>query len=108
VRVYVNDILLASQAAGNGGIATESGEPHTTGSMAVKEMYDETDTRVGVAALFKGADGGTETWSYYCYAPEERCAPAVGSPTADDPIFETNYIECGACHGGNIFTEYMP
>jgi hypothetical protein len=102
VRVYTNDTLVTSLAAGNGGFGSESGIQHTPGSMAVKEMYDGADTLVGVAVLLKeqAVDG---VWVMYCYGPDTRCTSGV-SGTAEAPWFGVDDISCGGCHGGNIFT----
>ncbi len=103
VRVHQTQILLDSLEVGNGGIGSTSGVPHPTGSMAVKEMYDDADTLVGAAVLYKYNDESAG-WAMWCYGPAERCATGVGETTADAPYYGLNPIDCGACHGGNIFT----
>lgn len=102
VRVYFNDTLVSSIAAGNG--AFGSNLPHTTGSMAVKELYDETDTRVGVAAALK-TEGNFQRWVYYCFGPGERCAWGRGPFTEAEPLYGVGgQVDCGICHGGLVFT----
>lgn len=103
VRVYFNDVLLQSFRAGNG----QPEQPrvaHTTGSMAVKEFYDDTDTLVGAAAALK-IDGPSERWAYYCTGPEERCATGRGPFTTASPLYGVGLqVDCGFCHGGLVFT----
>lgn len=102
VRVYFNPALLDSIAAGNG--LFETMLPHATGSMAVKELYDETDTQVGVAAELK-VDGNFAQWAYYCRGPADRCALGEGPFTAEEPAYGiAGRVPCGICHGGFVFT----
>ena len=102
VRVWLNDIAIASQAAGNGEVG---GTPHDLYTAAVKEIYDGAD-RVGAAMLFKTAEGDLpDSVTYWCYGPAGRCASGDGDTTADAPIFGTGLnVACGSCHGGTIFS----
>ncbi len=104
VRVHLTNTLVESIAAGNGGLGSESGQAHTFGSMAVKELYDDDDMLVGIAALLRQTD--SDGWITYCYGPIERCATGMGPFTQDDPYFDldSNTLTCRGCHAGNIFT----
>lgn len=102
VRVYFNETLVASIAAGNGVLQTLV--PHSTGSMAVKELYDETDALVGIAAALK-LEGNFQRWAYYCHGPGERCAWGRGPFTEAEPLYGiAGQVDCGLCHGGSVFT----
>jgi hypothetical protein len=99
VRVWWNDTLVASQHAHNG---TIGGTPHTTGSMAVKEMYDANDMRIGRAAMLK-TPGGSTKWVYFCDSTDvARC---TGDATLTVPHYgdDTSAVDCSGCHGGNIY-----
>lgn len=102
VRVYLNDTLIQSVAAGNGGVASASGVSHTAGSMTVKEFYDDA-TLVGVGVLYKYGEGAND-WAMWCYGPAGRCSSTVPANTVDNPMHEINAFACAACHGGNVFT----
>ncbi|MFT5683377.1 MAG: hypothetical protein ACI8RZ_004308 [Myxococcota bacterium] len=96
VHLWLNETVIASQAAGNGGFL---GTPHTTGSMAVKELVDESDVPVGRAVMLK-LEGVAASWVYYCDGTEERCGFSDGEP----PHYAVAYdSECYYCHGGEIF-----
>jgi len=96
VRVWLNDVVKASQAAGNGQF---EGTAHETWSMAVKEMVDDEDAVEGLAVMIK-IDGDEDAWIYYCDGPEARCG--VEGPTT--PYYEVAWdAECNYCHGGLIF-----
>jgi hypothetical protein len=102
VRVYYNEVLVQSFQAGNG--SREPPLPHTTGSMAVKEMYDDTDLQVGVAAELR-LSGAFEQWAYYCEGPAGRCATGKPTATAAAPLYGVGLgVDCGFCHGGVVFT----
>lgn len=102
VRVYYNDVLVQSFQAGNG--SREPPLPHTTGSMAVKEIYDDTDTQVGVAAELR-LEGRFDQWAYYCEGPGGRCATGKPPATAAAPLYGIALgVDCGFCHGGVVFT----
>lgn len=111
VRVWYNDTLAASTAAGKGQWDEEAraiGTPHDSGSMAVKEFYDETDTLIGIATMLK-IDGTASQWAYYCEGPSDRCGAEAGvEHTSANPLFGTGalFSPCGFCHGGLIFTEF--
>jgi len=98
VRVWFNDALQASTKAGNGGLVGTA-TPHTTGSMAVKEMY-VADKVVGRAVMLKKA-GMFGEWAYYCDGPQVLC----GGPTMT-PFFGIgpSVAPCAFCHGGYVFT----
>jgi hypothetical protein len=97
VRVWMNDTLVASQRAGNGEFG---GTPHTAGSMAVKEFYDDSDKRLGAAVMLKLP--GADAWRYYCDSTvPERCGVSDKLPFYSD---ETA-LQCGGCHGGLIFNK---
>lgn len=96
VRVWLNDVVLASQAAGNGQF---EGTAHDPWSMAVKELADEADATEGLAVMLK-LPGDEDLWIYYCDGPEHRCG--VAGPT--DPYYAVGLdAECSFCHGGLIF-----
>ncbi len=108
VRVYANDVLLASLASGNG-VEFEAGElvvsteapAHDPGSIAVKELYEGGEL-IGKAALFKLEDEFDA--AYYCTGPADRCG------TSDTPpVFGEGFaIGCGACHAGMVYTTGFP
>jgi hypothetical protein len=98
VRVWMNDTLIASLKAGNGEFG---GKPHVPGSMAVKEFYDDSDVRLGAAAMLKLT--GNDAWKFYCNSTApERCG--VGGSTLPYYADETD-IGCNGCHGGLIFNK---
>jgi hypothetical protein len=95
VRVYLNDEAVTAQ--------TGAGE-YPLNAMAVKELYDGT-TVVGYAVMLKSTEGpGTNTWTYWCYGPAGRCSTGSEEATVEAPIYGTPDSNCGACHGGTIFT----
>jgi hypothetical protein len=96
VQLWLNEIVLDSQAAGNGGFL---GTPHTTGSMAVKELVDDDDAVVGMAVMLK-LDGVAASWVYYCDGEPDRCGFTEGSPPHYGVAYDS---ECYYCHGGEIF-----
>jgi len=99
VRVWRNDTLIASLEAGNGADLDAPG--HETGSMVVKEFYDDADQMLGQASMLK-LEGIPREWVYYCGGPDERCmdtAPYYGVDL-DAPT-------CGFCHGGFVFTNTL-
>jgi len=96
VRVWHNATLRASQAAGNG-IDLEA-PMHDTGSMAVKEFYDATDTLIGRAAMLK-LEGDMRQWVYFCGGPHERCMDSA-------PVYGVGFgVSCSFCHAGLIYTQ---
>lgn len=96
VHLWLNEVVIASQADGNGGFL---GTPHTTGSMAVKELIDEDDASVGRAVMLK-LEGVAASWVYYCEGTPERC----GFTEGESPHYAESYdSECYYCHGGEIF-----
>ncbi len=98
VQVWFNETLIASQRAGHGEF---QGSAHVSGSMAVKEFYDDADQRLGRAAMLK-FDGPAFHFVYFCDGPQERCW--VQGPT--DPYYGVgSRAECSGCHGGLIFTK---
>lgn len=95
VRVAFSERLVTAKQAGI------DGDPDTypAGSMAVKEMYDEEDNLVGIAAILKMKDGkGLPTWLYFCDAPDERCVNGRTGP------FYGQVSDCNFCHGEFIYT----
>ena len=106
MRVFLNEILVASQAAGNGG--SLNAPPHEPASMVVKEFYDDTGaTLVGRAAMLKTVAGtDSDSWTYYCVGPEARC-PVGRDPTEQDPAYGQgrNMFQCSGCHGNMVFTQ---
>jgi hypothetical protein len=102
VIVYLNDVLVASQQAGNGEL---QGTAHDPGSMSVKEFYDEGGDKVGHAVMLK-LEGAFSNWAYYCVGSSDRCRTNAGPFTEADPHYSTGTMgECGFCHGGMIFTD---
>ena len=98
MQVWLNETLLDSQRTGNGGFM---GSAHTTGSMAIKELYDSSDDLIGEAVMLK-IDGVAASWVYYCRGPADRC----GFTEGDSPHYGVAYdSECYYCHGGEIFNE---
>lgn len=96
VQVWLNDVLVESQEAGNGAFG---GSAHPVGSMAIKEMFDEADAPDGVAVMLK-LEGDAAEWVYYCDGPDLRCG--VSPPT--DPSWGVGSAsECSFCHGGLVF-----
>jgi len=95
VRVWRNEILVASQAAGNG---TDLDAPkHDTGSMVVKEFYDDADALIGRATMLK-LEGDLRQWAYYCGGPDARCMDS-------SPVHGIGFgVSCSFCHGGLVFT----
>jgi len=99
VRVWGNEVLVASQAAGNGALG---GSAHAAGSMSVKEIVEDDDSLLGLAVMLK-IEGDADAWSYYCDGPETRCG--VREPA--DPYYAVGWeAECAYCHGGLIFNQF--
>ena len=96
VQVWFNDVLAESQAAGNGEMG---GSAHPTGAMVVKELYDDTDVRIGQAVMLK-LDGPADAWGYWCDADASRC----GDGMETTPMYGVGLdTDCGFCHGGLVF-----
>ncbi len=111
VRVFMNPTLVTSMRAGRDG---RMGRPYPDlWSMAVKELYDpDTDALVGVASMFKTAEGsGAASWLYFCYGPDPRCLAGY-TPSLDAPIFNNGAgglgQSCSICHGNSVFTKPPP
>jgi hypothetical protein len=99
VRVWMNSVLQASHAAGEG---TVGGTPLDQNSMAVKELYDATDVLVGHAVILRVGTGIQEVDTlYYCKGPAGRC---WGTPTDTGSAFGAGFADCAGCHGGLVFT----
>ena len=98
VRVWFNATLVASFAKVNG--VDLDAAPHDTNSMAVKEFYDDGETRLGWAAMLK-LDGDRTQWAYYCDGPAEQC-----NDNEPIPVFGiASGPTCTFCHGGLVFTQ---
>ncbi|MDX2053545.1 MAG: hypothetical protein SFV15_14190 [Polyangiaceae bacterium] len=109
VRVYFNDTLQASSAAGNGALVMNKVEkPHTTGSMVVKEMYDAQGAMIGVAANLK-VDGDAAAWAYYGVGDKKLFNDQTGGAFSEAaPFFKTapkdGAFSCTFCHFGYVFS----
>ena len=103
VRVFFNSNLLESLQVGNG---TVDGPPHSKGSMAVKELYEE-DVVVGHAVLYHAdSASNVDNTTYYCVGPLNRCIMGESEFSKDRPAYGIGTgIACGVCHGGLVFTE---
>ena len=102
VRVYMNDVLVASQQAGNGEFM---GTPHDPGSMAVKVFYDDADASVGLAAALR-LEGAAGNWAWYCVGDGARCGTSAGPHTQASPFYQVGATAvCALCHGSTIFTQ---
>jgi hypothetical protein len=98
VKVWMNDTLVTSQAAGNGMFG---GTAHTAGSMAVKEFYDSTDVYLGRGVMLK-VPGTASAWVFYCDSTvHEACGTEDPLPFYGD----MNSFQCNGCHGGLIFNQ---
>lgn len=90
-RVCVDPLLATSLQAGN--------TLHPKGSMAVKELYTESDELSGHAMVIKTATpDDIESWTWY-----EDFAPDY-----DNPFYGAGISECAICHSGgadHIFFE---
>jgi hypothetical protein len=110
VRVWMNPELVTSLKAGRDGFKDPmtmlNHPPHDMNSMAVKELYAEDDTLVGLAAMIKTEVGGSlNSWTYFCYGPEGRCLTGQKTPK-ETPAFGKGFgVACGFCHGGLIYTK---
>jgi hypothetical protein len=109
VRVYANDILIASIASGKGVTTGDGGElvadtdvAHDPGAMSVKEFYQD-GALVGRAALLK-LEGTGSSVTYYCDGPAELCGVTDSPPTYGTGIA----VSCGFCHGGLVYTVNYP
>jgi hypothetical protein len=113
VRVFMNPELVTSLRAGRDGFKDPMTQlnhpPHDSGSMAVKELYDEADMLVGVAAMLKTEPGIImNSWTYYCYGPEGRCLTNM-TATREAPAYGKGFgVACGFCHGGLVYTKVPP
>ncbi len=108
VRVFANDVLQRSIAAGNSVKFKPDGTleadfeaaPHFPGSIAVKELW-QGQRLVGRAALLVLDGSRRNNTAYYCDGPPERC----GTPSITAPVYgEGALVPCGACHAGMVFT----
>ncbi len=104
VRVYFNDVLIASQKAGKGTVDV----PHDPLSMTVKELYDDGGTMVGQAAMLNANEKAPMPgWIYHCWGPANRCSTGEPDTMPDTPIHGQGFdVGCGACHGGMVFTQF--
>lgn len=97
VRVWLNAVLSASHAAGEGAVG---GDPLDQNSMAVKELYDTSDLVIGHAVILKtGTDAAETDTTYYCVGPNDRCGW-----TTDPVVYGAGAADCAGCHGGLVFT----
>ena len=96
VQVFLNDVLVDSQGAGNGILG---GAAHAAGSMAVKVLVDAADQPEGHAAMLK-VEGEVGDWIYWCDGTAQRCGVPAGQPPIYGLGLET---ECAVCHAGLIF-----
>lgn len=106
VRVWLNPVLVEALKAGRDG--RENRDYPNAGSMAVKQLFDDSNALVGIAASLKTADGSAqESWTYYCYGPGHRCAQ-ITAPK-ESPIYGKGSTQagtnCGFCHGFSVFTD---
>jgi hypothetical protein len=93
--IFYNQLLRQSIADGHGSLA----DPHTAGSMAVKEIYTG-DQVVGHAAMLR-----TDRWIYFCTASEDnRCYS--GAPS-NEVHYQTSVSSCSCHGGGTIITATM-
>lgn len=68
------------------------------GSVAVKELYSETDERLGHAVMWLDGDD----WVYFCDETPGRCGDEMPTTPMLGRGLDTG---CGFCHGGVIFNE---
>lgn len=102
VRVYYNPTTVESIAAGNNDINADPGNP--VDSMAVKELYDSSDTQIGTAVMLRTGLAGTQSdWLYYCASTDQ----AACEDTTPGPIYN-NGGQCRFCHGGTFIAEMVP
>lgn len=95
VRVWLNAVLQASHAAGEGSVG---GTPLDQNSMSVKELYDDADAIVGHAVILRtGTTSAESDTTYYCVGPAARCA-------GTSPLYGPGAADCAGCHGGLVFT----
>jgi hypothetical protein len=95
VRVWLNAVLEASHAAGEGSVG---GTPLDQNSMSVKELYDDADAIVGHAVILRtGTTSAESDTTYYCVGPAARCAET-------SPVYGAGAVDCAGCHGGLVFT----
>lgn len=95
VRVYYNPTAVTSRDNGQNEVGHETG--NALNSMAVKELYDNTGTQIGIAAFLRTAENGNDNdWIYYCTSSAGGCA----SMTDGGPYYGPGLNECRFCHGG--------
>ena len=98
VKVFYNPTATQSIAAGNNELNSET--PNTQGSMAVKELYDDSGVLVGIAASLKtGAAKPRDNWTYYCESTNDGCTGSLVS----EPIYGVGVSSCSNCHSGLFF-----
>lgn len=90
LRVYLNDAAVDSHTDTVGENSDAS-----PGSMAVKELYDESGTLVGRATSLLDESG---EWTYYCDSSVDTLC--TGS-SIDMPVY--NNFACQSCHGDQIY-----
>lgn len=90
LRVYLNDAAVESHTDTVGENSDAS-----PGSMAVKELYDESGTLVGRATSLLDESG---EWTYYCDSSVDTLC--TGS-SIEMPVY--NNFACQSCHGDQIY-----
>lgn len=79
---------------------TSLNKNHDVGSMAVKEVYDASGTRLAVMAMIKVTDT-RRGFAYYCDGDGALCGGDVTVPFFSPD--ETGATTCSSCHGGSIY-----
>lgn len=90
LQVFFNSAAVTSKTSGD----TNS----LTGTMVVKEMFDEAGVSIGHAVQLKTGEGNTkDDWTFYCSAPEG--STLCTGEAVPSPIYGAGLGECGYCHG---------
>lgn len=90
LRVYLNEAAVTSHSDTVG-----ENNDAAPGSMAVKEIYDDSGTLLGRAASLLDESGD---WTYYCNSTDVTFCTGA---TIDMPVY--NDFACSSCHGDQIY-----
>ncbi len=89
VRVFMNDCLAESIAAGN--------STHPIGSMSIKEMYGTGDTIIGYSAMIKVDDtspnDGMDWYFHTIVGGEEKASERGSAACFDCHVMGTDYVQ---------------
>ena len=98
VMVWQNDTQVASAIAAMGSTSATA----MTGSMAVKDFYDNADMLIGQAVMLKVA-GDALKWVFYCKTTNAADAARCNDEAAN-PFYGDENSSCNQCHFGQVYS----